>query len=144
MNTPTEKPARGVCRICGCTEARGCTDEHGESCDWADATRTICTRCVGPVAHAMVHATEIILIIAQLAHEEVVEGNNGGLSACCLKHGVLDGRYVHQFPASQSFRCAADFLDEIAARAAVTALVVRAAEAQAQSNEAALKKGAAR
>lgn len=143
MKIPTDKPASGVCRVCGCTEARGCIDEQGESCEWADATRTICTRCVGSVAHAMVHATEIISILAELAEEGVIEGNNGGLSASCLKHGVLEGRDVHQFPASQSFRCAADFLEEIAARALVTARIVRAAEVQAKANEDALEKEAA-
>jgi pantoate kinase len=91
----------------------------------------------------MVHAVKFISILAQIAEEEVVMGNEGGLTASCLKHGVLDDGDVHQFPASDSFRVAADVLEELAARAVVTARVIRAAEAQAKSNEDALGKEAA-
>jgi hypothetical protein len=35
------RPRRGVCRKCGCTDARAC--EGG--CAWADETQTLCTRC---------------------------------------------------------------------------------------------------
>jgi hypothetical protein len=31
----------GVCRYCGCTEARACP----EGCEWADEDQTICTAC---------------------------------------------------------------------------------------------------
>ena len=31
----------GTCRICGCTDARGCAT----GCAWADWAHTICSRC---------------------------------------------------------------------------------------------------
>jgi len=38
------KPKAGVCRKCGCTESTPCL-VGGESCAWADATKTLCTGC---------------------------------------------------------------------------------------------------
>jgi hypothetical protein len=48
-----EKSQRGVCRVCGCTDAKPCRMvEHPEapiagqqivSCAWADETHTLCT-----------------------------------------------------------------------------------------------------
>jgi len=32
----------GWCRRCGCTDRYGCAAPH---CCWANATRTLCTRC---------------------------------------------------------------------------------------------------
>jgi hypothetical protein len=37
----TKNPIPGICNVCGCTEARAC--ERG--CAWANAARTLCTRC---------------------------------------------------------------------------------------------------
>jgi hypothetical protein len=37
----------GVCRTCGCTDARGCPpDSAGRSCSWANPEHTLCSRCV--------------------------------------------------------------------------------------------------
>lgn len=36
------RPRAGVCRLCGCTEERACPG----GCSWANATRTICSRCM--------------------------------------------------------------------------------------------------
>lgn len=35
----------GLCRECGCSEEKSCV-VHGKACTWADATRTLCTRCL--------------------------------------------------------------------------------------------------
>lgn len=36
----------GVCRICECTEFTPCwIEETGETCSWADESRTICNFC---------------------------------------------------------------------------------------------------
>lgn len=43
----------GVCRICGCSEFQPCILEAtGETCAWADETRTICDFCAD-LGHAM-------------------------------------------------------------------------------------------
>lgn len=34
-------PVPGVCRVCGCTDARACPG----GCAWADAAHTLCTSC---------------------------------------------------------------------------------------------------
>jgi hypothetical protein len=34
-----DKPERGVCRFCGCTEARACPG----GCYWVDAEQTVCS-----------------------------------------------------------------------------------------------------
>jgi ParB-like chromosome segregation protein Spo0J len=33
---------KGTCRICGCTESKGCTLPNGDNCDWTDKTKTLC------------------------------------------------------------------------------------------------------
>jgi hypothetical protein len=35
-------PDEDMCRLCGCTEIFGCPD----GCAWANASHTICTRCL--------------------------------------------------------------------------------------------------
>jgi hypothetical protein len=35
-------PHEDMCRVCGCTEIFGCPD----GCSWANASHTICTRCL--------------------------------------------------------------------------------------------------
>ena len=44
---PRVSPGLGVCSSCGCTEedCSGCIAATGEPCGWADAARTLCTRC---------------------------------------------------------------------------------------------------
>jgi hypothetical protein len=37
----TKNPIPGICNACGCTEARACA----RGCSWANAARTLCTRC---------------------------------------------------------------------------------------------------
>lgn len=39
-----ERMRPGVCRFCGCTETRACPG----GCSWANATRTVCSRCMNP------------------------------------------------------------------------------------------------
>jgi hypothetical protein len=48
-----DRPARGVCRICGCTDANPCRGvSNGEpiACSWVDTEHTICSRCAGTVS----------------------------------------------------------------------------------------------
>jgi hypothetical protein len=40
--------AAGVCRECGCTEAKACAG----GCAWADTTQTLCTTCAAKDRHA--------------------------------------------------------------------------------------------
>ena len=39
---------RGVCRVCGCTDAdcKSCVEATGWPCAWLDEEHTICSRCV--------------------------------------------------------------------------------------------------
>lgn len=41
-NGGSRQPVAGECRFCGCTEERAC---YG-GCSWANATRTVCSRCM--------------------------------------------------------------------------------------------------
>jgi hypothetical protein len=42
-----QAPIAGVCRKCGCTNENGCALDPItlQSCWWADATKTLCSRC---------------------------------------------------------------------------------------------------
>lgn len=35
----------GVCAVCGCTEDEACEDDDGDTCSWANADRTLCSKC---------------------------------------------------------------------------------------------------
>ena len=35
----------GTCRVCGCTDTRGCEDWWYGSCSWTDASHTLCSVC---------------------------------------------------------------------------------------------------
>lgn len=45
----------GRCWRCGCTDDRACAG----GCSWADATRTVCTRCVPAQGPAVVHVVNL-------------------------------------------------------------------------------------
>jgi hypothetical protein len=43
---PASIPIPGMCRVCGCTQFDACRNDYtGETCDWANRERTLCTFC---------------------------------------------------------------------------------------------------
>lgn len=62
----------GVCAVCGCSEPFACDG----GCGWADATRTLCTRCAIPAPAA----TPSYRILLGIEHDAILCTRCGSVS----------------------------------------------------------------